>query len=224
MKGKNFDVLPNFVQTKPSMNNSHVPKNKSYIWEFVMLVFLIFVLQLNYGVRLKLSSFNLTILIVWIFIIWWISFKKEIALEFNLRVIFVGATVGLCLAAFGILFLNVDILLGTFDKDTRLLELIIYTLQKSIAEEFVFRLILVDYLKKIRISVVSTIIIQGLVFGLLHYFRYQHYIFGVLFAVIIGWLLGVLRVSQRNLLGAITAHSVINAVYLFYWYRGFGFF
>ena len=99
MKGKNFDVLPNFVQTKPSMNNSHVPKNKSYIWEFVMLVFLIFVLQLNYGVRLKLSSFNLTILIVWIFIIWWISFKKEIALEFNLRVIFVGATVELCLAA-----------------------------------------------------------------------------------------------------------------------------
>jgi len=129
-----------------------------------------------------------------------------------------GFLIGLVVALLGLIFFDPLVLIGTIDKNAYLLELTIYVIQKSAAEEFVFRLMLIDYLKKFKISNVILIIIQGVLFGLFHYLRYKDYILGVFFVVFVGLLMGVLRIKQRNIFGAIASHSTINLIFLLYWY------
>lgn len=55
------------------------------------------------------------------------------------------------LAVFGLMFLDPETLVGIADKNVPLLELVVYVLQKSTAEEFIFRLMAIDYFKRFKL-------------------------------------------------------------------------
>jgi membrane protease YdiL (CAAX protease family) len=86
---------------------------------------------------------------------------------------------------------------------------------KAVAEELIYRLLLINYLRQIKIKDYLTIFLSGILFGLIHIPRYQNNIGAILFSVLFGWILGWLVIKRKSIWLACVTHITTNLVLIF---------
>ncbi|NJK34972.1 MAG: CPBP family intramembrane metalloprotease [Oscillatoriales cyanobacterium SM2_2_1] len=91
-------------------------------------------------------------------------------------------------------------------------DLLILGLFPAASEELLFRGVALSALG----NNTEAVLISGLVFGFLHLASAKHYPY-VLFASMVGVVLGALTLLTANLVPAVTAHAVINIASALYW-------
>ncbi len=132
----------------------------------------------------------------------------------------IGAVVGLLLTAASLLLAHlwpayreaVHTYLQMVVAPLELPDLLLLGLFPAASEELLFRGVALAALGNNMVAV----LVSGLVFGFLHLASPKHYPY-VLFASLVGWILGALTLLTANLVPALAAHLVINLVSALYW-------
>jgi membrane protease YdiL (CAAX protease family) len=167
------------------------------------------------------DSFTVQLYFFWLIIIIWLFIRKsEIKNDYEFKIsnlavgLLWGSVFGLCSVLISYPYYFQPNSVDTSAKPLLVLVSAISILQLSVAEEFVFRLLLMNWLKKGGWNIEISIFLQGIIFAFFHIETYKGFIGGLIFILFFGWFTGWLANRQKNIWGTSIMHIIINLLSL----------
>ena len=195
-------------------------KGQSYLLDFPLFIASVLLLSSNLGTYININLIKVDFLFVWgVIILWFYLRRKDLNLVWKLEDLFWGLVIGLGIGIFSISVFGTKSLLVNLDQNVSIITLSNITIQKAAAEEFVFRLLLINYLRKFGIPDWIVNILQSVAFGVGHYSGFPSSLPRLLFAVVTGYIMGVLAIKQKSILSPMAIHIAINLLFLFFYLR-----
>ena len=190
-------------------------KVHKYYFEFPL--FLLCILFLLFGGSLSGDHYNIGVSLAWIVLIPLVLIKRnEYISPWNHRRVglILGLILGVVLGLVGLLVPGAQTTTGNLRNTDWVPGILFGAIQASIAEEFVFRWLLVNYLKKFELADSMVILIQGLIFGAAHWARYWDQYPLLILVTVFGLLAGWLAIKQKNIACSSIAHAVFNLIFV----------
>ncbi len=152
--------------------------------------------------------------IAWLPILYWLYIRRhDVAFLFSYKPVnlITGCLIGI--------FLGVGVAIVAMDlsKPTEIFrwfpDLFFDSIQRSFAEEIVFRCLLLNYLKKYISNEYLVNTIQGFIFGMFHlYGAYLQFPIMLIFPISFGLLAGFIVLKQKSIYGSLLAHALCNII------------
>jgi membrane protease YdiL (CAAX protease family) len=149
----------------------------------------------------------------WLPILYWLYLrKKDVIFLFEYKPVnlVAGFLIGLVLGTGVAVFVTGP--LNSIDSSKWIPGLVFDLIQKSIAEEIVFRCLLINYLKKYNLNNLLINLVQGLIFGVFHIGTYWQSPVLLLIPISLGLLTGFIVMKQKSIYGSILAHVLNNLI------------
>jgi membrane protease YdiL (CAAX protease family) len=162
------------------------------------------------------EGYQIGISVGWVTILYWLYIRKhDVSFLFRYKPtnLVTGCLLGVALGVSTVMLVDVPSRLPEASK--WIPGVIFYSIQKSLAEEIVFRCLLVNYLKKNISSDLFVNLIQGLAFGILH--RSELYMQSPILLLLplgFGLLAGFVAQKQKSIYGSMLAHTLFNVIYI----------
>lgn len=160
---------------------------------------------------------QISINIVWILILYWLHLRKpDVNFMFRGRLInlITGFIIGIVSGGAVILILSLARIPNQGESLKWIPGSIFYSMQIAIAEEFVFRCLFMNYLKKHINNETLVNLLQGLIFGMFHIGKYWQYPFLLFLPIGSGLLYGLAVLKQKSIYGSMVAHILHNLIVL----------
>jgi len=162
---------------------------------------------------------QISINIVWIPILYWLHLRKpDINFMFRGRLInlITGFIIGIVSGGTVVLILSLARISNQGETLTWIPGSIFYSIQMSITEEFVFRCLFMNYLRK-HINNESLVnLLQGLIFGIFHIGKYWQHPVLLFLPIGSGLLYGLAVLKQKSIYGSMIAHILHNLIVMNY--------
>jgi membrane protease YdiL (CAAX protease family) len=159
---------------------------------------------------------HISIAITWLPILYWFYIRRsDVAFLFNYKSVnlIIGCSIGILLGT-GVVVAAVD-LTKSPEISRWIPGLVFDSIQRSVAEEIMFRCLLLNYLKKHISNVHLANTTQGFIFLLLHlYGTYLQFPFLLIFPTSFGILTGFIVIKQKSIYGSLLAHALYNLIVL----------
>jgi membrane protease YdiL (CAAX protease family) len=196
------------------------------IWDPALFSLSCLILGTNYSININFlfqqGGQSIPLYIVWIIIFIWLYVRKSGLLNETINWmnnVFEGLLWGMLFGVLAIIVFNPYHSQPIIDKSLVnpffWVSLTFGVVQKAVSEEIIFRLLLLNYLRKGGWNETVIIFIQGFLFGLIHIEKYQIFMPGLAFTFIFGWFAGWLATKQKNVWGVSITHVVINLISIF---------
>jgi membrane protease YdiL (CAAX protease family) len=159
-------------------------------------------------------SFDLMFIVCLFGILWNINNIREQFQDTNIRKVLFFIGIGLLLGSmFGLLFIIAQAT-KYIQTDARYtsVALTAIVIQSSLAEEILFRGYLLSYLRKYGFSQIPSIVLQSLIFTILHITRYSDNWIMSCVLFLFGITAGYFTLKNKNLGTALTMHAVNNLI------------
>lgn len=151
--------------------------------------------------------------IAWLPILYWMYLRKKdvsFLFEYKPANLVTGFFIGLVLGTGVVMVVNDHS--SSFDSTKWIPGLIFEMIQKTIAEEIVFRCLLINYLKKYNLNNLLINLVQGLVFGVFHIGAYWQSPVLLLIPIGLGLITGFIVMKQKSIYGSMLAHLLNNLI------------
>lgn len=158
------------------------------------------------------DDYKIGLSVAWLFILCWFYIRRnEIAFLFEYKPInlIIGGLAGM-LFAVAVIIVGADVLKSN-EISRWIPGLIFDSVQRSMAEEIVFRCLLINYLKKRFPTEFIANLTQGFLFGMFHlYGAYLQSPIMLLLPLFFGLSMGFIVLKQKSIYGSLLAHVLYN--------------